>query len=73
MPPSQETVKEVLNLCMERIVKEAREDIIRVCGIERESIVDGPGFRYVLLSRAALTDVRAVIIRSLMTLRAEQT
>ena len=48
MPPSQETVKEVLNLCMERIVKEAREDIIRVCGIERESIVDGPGFRYVL-------------------------
>ena len=48
MPPSRETVKEVLNLCMERIVKEAREDIIRVCGIERESIVDGPGFRYVL-------------------------
>ena len=48
MPPSQETVKEVLNLCMERIVKEAREDIIRVCGIEREAIVDGPGCRYVL-------------------------
>lgn len=29
-------------------MKEAAEKVIRVCGIEPESIVDGPGFRYVL-------------------------
>ena len=28
--------------------KTGREKVIRVCGIEPESIVDGPGFRYVL-------------------------
>ena len=29
-------------------MSEAAEKVIRVCGIEPESIVDGPGFRYVI-------------------------
>ena len=28
--------------------KDTRTDVIKVCGIEPESIVDGPGFRYVI-------------------------
>ena len=51
---------------------ENADKIIRVCGIEKESIVDGPGFRYVLSCRAVLTDAPAVTILSRMILKAGQ-
>ena len=40
------------------------EKSIRVCGIEPESIVDGPGFRYALLCRAARITAKAATIRN---------
>lgn len=30
------------------VIEKSEESVIRVCGVEPESIVDGPGFRYVL-------------------------
>lgn len=49
MLPSSAHIRSLITEMEESMRKQEGEDtVIRVCGVEPESIVDGPGFRYVL-------------------------
>ena len=46
-------------------------DVIRLAGVVRESIVDGPGLDLQYFVRDVRMDVKSVIIRKLMILKAD--